>query len=230
MRKLASILILAIFAGGAFIFSLRAQQFPTLNGGVSGYQSDNTAVDFARLKNNFTHNDSVKSVSGNEFEVSQPSVRAPTVRSAFKGQIPSEYEGAQLSGNSENPSGDNSQNLEPGASCSIERCVEWNSKLCVRNGVIHCEAVYASLAQEELETNCKPKCRRRCLKQKNFDFSPNSCQKNCLRRCLQNDDSYQKSVSLGRRCESKVQKNQELQQECFYEARYGCKEGTASCS
>ena len=227
MRKF--ILILAIFAGGAFIFSLRAEQFPALNGDVSGYQPDNTAVDFARLKNNFTHNDAVKSVSGNEFDVSQPSVRAPTVRSAFKGQIPSEYSGAQLSENSENPGEDNSQNLAPGASCSIERCVELNSKLCVRNGVIHCEAVYASLAQEELERNCEPKCRQRCLKQKNFGFSRKSCQKNCLSRCLQKDDSYQKSLGQSRRCERRVQKNQELQQECFYQARYGCKEGTASC-
>ncbi len=222
MRKWAFILILVVFAGGVFIFSSRAQQFPTLNGNVSGYQSDNTAVDFSRLKNNFTHNDEVKSVSGNEFEVSQPSVRAPTVHSAFQGQIPSEY--------SENPNGDNPQNVSPGASCSIERCVEWNSKLCVRNGVIHCEAAYASLAQEELKRNCKPQCRARCLKRKNFYFSRRSCQKSCLRRCLQKDDSYQKSLGLERRCEKHVQKNQELQQECFYQARYGCKEGTASCS
>ncbi len=211
-----------------FVFPLRAQQFPTLDGGSSGYPTDNTQVDFARLKNNFTHNDAVKSVPGGAFEVSQPSVRAPTVRSAFHGGPTGEY--VVGAGNSSSPNQISVQDSGANPSCSLDQCVEWNSKICVRNGVTHCEAVYAASAEEELELLCKPKCRSRCEKKRLFSFSGKSCQKDCLRHCLQKDASYQKSVRLQGECEAKVQKNQELQQECFYQSRYGCKEGTDSCS
>ncbi len=224
--------MLSAFAVGILIFSSWAQQFPGLNGDVPGYQSDNTAVDFARLKNNFIHNVAVKSVSGDQFDVSQPSVRSPTVRSAFHGNSAGEYiAGASTTSSSGQNTGVSSPpapGLNP--SCSMLQCAEWNSKICVRNGVIHCEAVYAALAEEELERSCKPKCRVRCQKEGYFASSKKTCQKDCLRHCLQNDDSYQKSVRLQGQCEAKVQKNEELQQECFYQARYGCKEGTDSCS
>ncbi len=227
MRKFALIPASAVLMGSALVILSRAQQFPTLNGQVSGYQTDNTEVDFSRLKNNFTHNDSVKSVSGNQFEVSQPSVRAPTVRSAFHGGLSGEYVAGDVISSPNPPS---PQDSGTNTSCSIERCVEWNSKICVRNGVIHCEASYSALAEEELESVCKPKCKSRCRESEHAGFYRGSCQKDCLNHCLQNDAAYQKSLNLGKQCEAKIQKDQELQQECFYQARYGCKEGTDSCS